>query len=359
LFLTKKKAISSIQEDYDLLNPEYNITVINYESIHKIKQTGWDVVVCDEAHTLGAFPKPNKRARQVKEILTRSAPLVILLSGTPTPESYSQMFHQLYGIQGSPFKKFKNFYAFARVYVNVTQRKINSLFINDYSKGLQSIIDDVAPYKINYTQKMAGFKTETNEKILYVELEDKTKSLISRIKKDRVIEGKEELLLADTPAKLMTKVHQMCSGTVKFESGNSITLDYSKAKFIHNYFKNEKIAIFYKFTQEYKALKEIFNDKITNDLQEFQTTDKCIALQIVSGREGISLRQATSLVYYNIDFSATSYWQSRDRMTTKNRETNNIFWIFSQDGIEKDIYKAVVKKKDYTLSHFKRDLLDL
>jgi len=71
------------------------------------------------------------------------------------------------------------------------------------------------------------------------------------------------------------------------------------------------------------------------------------------------LKEASSLVYYNIDFSATSYWQSRDRMTTKNRETNNIFWIFSRDGIEKDIYKAVVKKKDYTLAHFKRDLLDL
>ena len=46
-------------------------------------------------------------------------------------------------------------------------------------------------------------------------------------------------------------------------------------------------------------------------------------------------------------------------MTTKNRTHNNIFWIFSKDGIENDIYKAVVKKKDYTLSHFKRDLLDL
>jgi len=359
LFLTKKKAISSIEDDYALLDPEYNIKVINYESIHKIPPTKWDVVVCDEAHTLGAFPKPNKRAKQVKEILNRCDPFVILLSGTPTPESYSQMYHQLYGIKKNPFRRFKNFYAFAREYVKVTQRKINSLFINDYSKGLQSIIDEVAPYKINYTQKLAGFKTETNEKILYVELEEKTKSLISRIKRDRVIEGQEELLLADTPAKLMTKVHQMCSGTVKFESGNSVTLDLSKAKFIHNYFKDQKIAIFYKFTQEYKALKEIFNDNITNDLEEFKTTDKCIALQIVSGREGISLKEASSLVYYNIDFSATSYWQSRDRMTTKNRETNNIFWIFSKDGIEKDIYKAVVKKKDYTLAHFKRDLLDL
>lgn len=359
LFLTKKKAISSIEDDYALLNPEYNITVINYESIHKIPQTKWDVVVCDEAHTLGAFPKPNKRAKQVKEILKRSNPFVILLSGTPTPESYSQMYHQLYGIKNSPFKRFKNFYAFAREYVKVTQRKINSLYINDYSKGLQSIIDEVAPYKINYTQKLAGFKTETNEKILYVELEEKTKSLISRIKRDRVIEGQEELLLADTPAKLMTKVHQMCSGTVKFESGNSVTLDYSKAKFIHKYFEGKKIAIFYKFTQEYKTLKEIFNDNLTNDLEEFKSTDKCIALQIVSGREGISLKEASCLVYYNIDFSATSYWQSRDRMTTKNRETNNIFWIFSKDGIENDIYKAVVKKKDYTLAHFKRDLLDL
>ena len=359
LFLTKKKAISSIEQDYKLLNPHYNITVINYESFHKVKLTGWSLVVCDEAHTLGAFPKPNKRAKQVKEILVRSKPYVILLSGTPTPESYSQMYHQLYGIPTSPFSKFKNFYAFAKKYVLVKQRKINGMFINDYSKGLKSILDDISPFKINYTQKSAGFKTETNEKILYVELSRITKGLITRIKKDRVIEGDGELLLADTPAKLMTKVHQLCSGTVKFESGNAMTIDFTKAKFIKKYFKNKKIAIFYKFTQEYKALKEIYKDQITNDLEEFKYTDKCIALQIVSGREGISLKEASCLVYYNIDFSATSYWQSRDRMTTKNRTHNNIFWIFSKDGIENDIYKAVVKKKDYTLSHFKRDLLDL
>ena len=79
----------------------------------------------------------------------------------------------------------------------------------------------------------------------------------------------------------------------------------------------------------------------------------------MSGREGISLRQADCLVYYNIDFSATSYWQSRDRMTTKDRIKNEVYWIFSQGGIEDQIYKAVVNKKDYTLNHFKKDLLNL
>ena len=86
---------------------------------------------------------------------------------------------------------------------------------------------------------------------------------------------------------------------------------------------------------------------------------KSIALQIVSGREGISLKNAQALVYYNIDFSATSYWQSRDRMTTKDRLYNKIYWIFSEGGIENDIYKSVINKKDYTLNHFKKDLLNL
>ena len=155
--------------------------------------------------------------------------------------------------------------------------------------------------------------------------------------------------------KLMMKLHQIYSGTVKFESGKAMTLDKSKAMFIRERFKGKKIGVFYKFKQELEVLKEVFGDDLTTDLGVFQDTPKHIALQIVSGREGISLRQADCLVYMNIDFSATSYWQSRDRMTTKERVKSDIYWIFSEGGIEHDIYKAVTKKKDYTLKHFKRD----
>jgi hypothetical protein len=138
-----------------------------------------------------------------------------------------------------------------------------------------------------------------------------------------------------------------------------MVIDLSKAKFIKERFKYQKIGIFYKFKEELTALQEVFGDKLTTELSVFEDTDKHIALQIVSGREGISLKKADCLVYYNIDFSATSYWQSRDRMTTKDRLENKIYWIFSNGGIEDMVYKAVSKKKDYTLSHFKRDLLIL
>ena len=360
LFVTKKKAISSIENDYNKLKPPYNLTCINYESLHKV--TGkFDLIVLDEAHSMGALPKPSKRAKLVKELVILNDPYVILMSGTPTPESFSQMYHQVYVCPQNPFNTYKNFYSFARDYVNVFQKTINSYPVNVYLDGKQSILDKMKPYMISYTQKEAGFKVQTKEEVLKVKMKDVTYDLIKRLKKDLVIEGQktDEVILADTAVKLMSKIHQLYSGTVKFESGKSQVIDLSKAEFIRTNFKNKKLGIFYKFTAEYKALKDVYGDDLTCDLEEFKRSDKTIALQIVSGREGISLKEADCLVYYNIDFSALSYWQSRDRMTTKDSKQNDVYWIFSEGGIESKIYKAVSKKKDYTLRHFRKDLLSL
>jgi len=359
LFLTKKKAISTIESDYAMLNPKYRLTVMNYESIHKLPQDMWDLIVCDESHSMGAFPKPSKRAKQVRELIAKNNPYVILMSGTPTPESFSQMYHQVYGIPSNPFKKYKNFYRFCDDYVVITEKKINGFRIRDYSNGKQSIIDMMKKYTISYSQKEAGFKVNTREHKLYVKMDDVTYKVANKLKKDLVVEGKDEVILGDTSVKLMTKLHQIYSGTVKFESGNSKILDLSKAGFIHDNFGDVKVGIFYKFKEEYNALKEVYGDNLCTELDEFNTTDKTIALQIQSGREGISLRKAEALVYYNIDFSATSYWQSRDRMTTKDRLESDVYWIFAEGGIEDRIYKAVSNKKDYTLKHFKKDLLTL
>ena len=359
LFITKKRAIGSIVRDFDLLKPRFEIEIINYESLHKVDQKGWDAVVCDEAHSMGAFPKPSKRARQVKTLLLRNNAFVILLSGTPTPESFSQIYHQVYGIPLNPFSEYTTFYKFARKFVNVTQRKINGFMINDYTKAKENVIDEMKPFMISYTQQEAGFETTIEEKVLLIEAPEAIHHMCNKLKKDLVVEGRQDVILADTSVKLMQKLHQMYSGTVKFESGASMVLDTFKAEFIKDYFKNKKIAIFYKFKEEYNALKQVFGDSICNTLDDFNNTKKNIALQIVSGREGISLKEADFLVYYNIDFSATSYWQSRDRMTTKDRLKNNVYWVFTNKGIEPDIYKSVKKKKDYTLKHFKRDLLTL
>lgn len=353
LFLTKKKVIDEILNNYKAMNYQFSIIVINNESVHTISPRGSDLIISDEHHRNAAFPKPSKVTKYIKQYFGHLP--MIFLSGTPTPESYSQIYHQFWVSNYSPFKE-ENFYRWANTYVNKGVKYTSYGQAIDYSKAKQEIIKPIIDrYMITFTQKEAGFETEVNENVLHVEMNPKIYELAKRLRKDRVIEGKAEVILADTGVKLMSKLHQLYSGTCKFESGNAATLDLTKALFIANHFKGVKIAIFYKFKQEYEALKEVFGELLTTDLEVFNSTDKCIALQIVSGREGISLKAAKYLVYYNIDFSAVSYQQSKDRLTTMDRKENDIYWVFSKGGIEEKIYKCVMSKKDFTLSYFRKE----
>jgi hypothetical protein len=299
LFLTKKKAISSIEDDYKNFGYTFNLTIINDESMHKLDGK-YDLVVHDEHHRFGSFPKPSKGAKEFKKRYSNLP--MIFLSGTPHPESFSQIYHQFWVSDYSPFPQ-ANFYKWAREFVNITEKNFGYGNIKDYSNANYDLIKPIIDqYLITFTQKEAGFTTNVQEHVLNVDMKPLTYNLCNTLKKDLVIRGKHQNIIADTAVKLMQKLHQMYSGTIKFEDGSSTTLDNSKALFIQEHFKGKKIAIYYKFIAELNLLKEIFGDNLTTDLDEFNSTDKNIALQFVSGREGISLKNADVLVAYNIDF---------------------------------------------------------
>ena len=128
LFVTKKKAIGSIVDDYNKLKPRFKLEVINYESLHKVEGK-FDGVVFDEAHNMAKFPKPSKRAKEAKLIVKKNNPFIILMSGTPTPESYSQMYHQVYMCPNNPFNYYTNFYKFSKDYVDVFEKRIKNFLI--------------------------------------------------------------------------------------------------------------------------------------------------------------------------------------------------------------------------------------
>jgi len=356
LFITKIKAFSSIQDDYNDFNYKFDITVINRESLHKIERNDFDVVIIDEVHGYASYPKPSKFHKDIK-LRFGNLPM-ILLSGTPTPESYSQYYHIFNLSNHTPFKH-ANFYKWANDYVDIKLKYLGYAQVKDYSNARKKDFWHIIRYYIlTFTQAEAGFTTSVNEMVLECEMKPITYAIIDKLKKDLVVTssttGKQ--IIADTGVKLQQKIHQLSSGTVKFEDGTIQVIDDSKAQFIKDKFVGVKIAIFYNFIAEFEMLKQVFGaENLTNDLEEFNTTNKNIALQIVSGREGISLKAADHLVFFNIAFSAVSYFQAKDRLTTMERKENTIFWVFSKGGIEEKIYKSVQNKKDYTLSCFRKD----
>lgn len=359
LFVTKKKAISSIEADIAAHGANLDIMVINYESVHKVVLQDCDVVILDEAHSIKSYPKPSGRYKSIKFML-ESWPYVrvILMSGTPCPESYSDLYHQFaVSPHHNPFVDHKNFYKWAKDYVNVKQLHLGHGTVNDYSDAdREKVMAVLDPYFITYTQEQAGFEQTVNEKVLTVEMKPSTYNLCKQLKRDLVIEGREHNIVADTGVKLMQKLHQMYSGTIKFECGVRQVIDNSKAVFIKEKFEGKKIAIFYKFIAELEMLKEAFPNWTSDPMQFNESDDLTFLGQIQSSREGINLSSADCLIFFNIDFAAVSYFQAKDRLTSKDRTKENVvYWIFSEGGIEEQIYNSVIAKKDYTLSIFRRD----
>lgn len=353
LLVTKLKAIPSIKADYVLLSPRFTLEVVNYESAHKV--TGhYDLVILDEAHSLGAFPKPSKRARAVKA-LCKGQP-IIFLSGTPSPESFSQLYHQFWVSSFSPWRLFTTFYKWAKIYVNVHPKRVNGFELNDYSEARKDKIDDdVRHLFIDYTQEEAGFRAEMTETQLTVMMTSKTQLRIERLKRDRVLQVEGRDILGDTPAKLLTKLHQLSSGTVITEEGEHMVLDVSKAKYIQNKFRNKKIAIFYTYQSEAELLKHSF-PWWTDSPEEFQRTGKEVVFlgQVRSAREGVRLDKAEALIFYNLEYSYLSYEQGRNRLMSKERKgPARVYFLCSHCGIEADILEAVHGKSDFTYAWFK------
>ena len=355
LFVTKLKAISSIVSDFQKLGYAYNLEMINYESIHKVKRKDYDLIIVDEAHRLGGYPKKPKSLVQLKKL---KCDYHILLSGTPCPESWSQIYHQLAASKFSPFNNYTTFYKWAKEYVNVKKKFIaHGMQVNDYSEAyIELIKQKTQDIILTKTQAEAGFKSTITDKILTVKMKPITYQIANRLLKDNIVEGKSGVILADTGVKLQQKLHQIYSGTVKLEDGSSIILDTTKAEYIKERFKGKIIGIFYKYKEEYNLIKEIFGDEITNDIQEHKEKNISICGQLQSIREGVNLSVCSALVFLNIDFSNVSYRQARDRMNGLDRLKNDVYFLFADGGIESKIYRTVtVDKKKYDINAFKSD----
>ena len=144
------------------------------------------------------------------------------------------------------------------------------------------------------------------------------------------------------------------SGTIIFTDKSSMILDPFKAIFIKDFFNGAQIVLFYCFKAELDLLIQVFgSDLLTTDLKEFNETDKSIALQVVSGREGINLSKAAAIAYFNISFSAVSYWQSRDRLTTFDKKSVDVYFFFAKNSIDYYVYNAVSRKKKFTSNLYK------
>lgn len=361
LFITTRKAYPGVVADHALLDPAYEFTVTTHGMAKKFLNYNPDVVIVDETHRMGAFPKVGKTWSTIRRICDGRR--VMMLSGTPSPESYSQLYHQLALSSFSPLARYQNFYRFADDFVDKYEIQINGMDITQYDRcDGRKLWPHIKHLFVTYSQKQAGFKSEVVEKFLRVPMSKDAVDIFRRLKRDRIfIAPNGQAAVCNGGAQMMNKLWQISSGTLIFDETvegkidpDGVVIDTSKASFIREFFFGRKIVIFYKFKAEQRMLKLFFPNS-TDDFHKFnESTNLTGLVQIQSGSEGTNWRTAEALVYYNMDFSAKVYLQSIMRSQDYTRETPaEAYFVFSEHGIEEFIYKAVSNKQDFTYGWYR------
>ena len=148
LIITKKKALGGWHETLEKFTHTKDYTVTNYHQSHKLDTRAFDLVLLDESHNyISAFPKVGGIQRNLRPLMANKP--LIYVSATPHAQGLPMLFHQFQLSSWSPWKKYKNFYQWFRVYGKVYQIRINGMPANQYDRcHEEKILADVPLIRI-------------------------------------------------------------------------------------------------------------------------------------------------------------------------------------------------------------------
>ncbi len=330
LILTKKAAIAGIEAQILGFRAKKLYTVTNYQSIHKLPHTNYDVIILDEFHqALCAYPKPSETSKAVRQICEGKP--IIFVSATPFAESYAQSFWSLNLSDYSPFKDYKNFYAWHKVFGIDTEIRISGRAIKQYNYIKDAEVKAiVAPYVLKISRLDVGFEHEPDDRLHIVELNNQTISRMKQLKADKMLEFVDlEPYIADSSMGMANALYQLSGGGLTMSDGYKETstekIDYIKANFDDN-----DTAIMCHYVGEQNRLKQYFKNVFSS------TADA----------EGVDLSHFKHLVVYSMSFSASKYIQRRCRQCNINRkEPITVHFLIADYGIDEHIYSTVATKK--------------
>ncbi len=363
LFVTKAKAISSVEKDFKLCGFNFNLSTVSHAGLHKAKDQ-YDCIIIDEAHAFGSFTQGKQSKRSIQlEGLAKSKD-VIYLSGTPSPEDYLQVYHQFKISSYSPFEE-PTFWEFIKNYGTIEQVYQRGRTVNIFNNTKpQLILDKIKPLMVCYSREDAGFEESAGleEHEEFVTMKEQTSNYLYWLENDGYISDLQghHLEPKDKNGRL-TKAVQIASGTVKTDTGESLTIDNSKALRIKQIAGDKRIIIFYSYKQELNMLKEVF-PFYTLSADEFQD-GKCPVMlaQIVSQREGVDMSAADLLFFLTVPFSSVSMQQGIARILNKKRTKKAIvYWMLNKPtsyltSIGHIALKCVRSKQKFTATYFENN----
>lgn len=369
LIVTPKNAIASILADaFRFIGEGWSdwLTVVNRESLHKVVVPSGDflVVVTDESHRDGAFPKPSQSLKLLIGIKRRYS---ILMSGTPSVETGAQLFHQFWQTGRGPWAAYRSFYKWHVDWgIPAEIRIAGGQVVKDYSQVRPEVVSTVGKYCVTLTQENAGFKYFAEVKPVFVEDPDLLK-WCKQFEVDGIATVASHVVLGENPAALLQKMHMVLGGTLIDENGESFRHSIgssAKARMLTSKLSRDRqyfVSTAYIEEREFLAWSlRGAGFVVTTEYEEFleykKTGGPCVFVGSgISYAEGIDLSWMTGChIIYSLNFSGAKYLQLLERQNKFDRDRPiHVYVLMVKGSVDELVFRAVSEKRNFNASFYK------
>lgn len=366
------------------LAESHDIYVANYETLKylydDICNKQFDMLFVDESSKMKNPKSQITRAllsfagihfRGSKFKTHNTIPLRYCLSGTPAPNNESEYWAQIKLIAGQGNNGFNdNFYAFRNKYFYSIPLGMTGQKIFKFRESMrQEFMDAMKPYCHIVRKEDALDLPEQIHEIRKVYLSREEQKAYDTLKRELVLEFKDESILAKTALVEVMKLRQLTSG---FAYGNNGIHQTGKSKFnelkdLLDEIGNHQVIIWCNFRYEISILfKELTNsdalwsgsidrDKTIRDFKAGRI--KYLIANPQSAAHGLTFTNCRYAVYFSMNHSYELQKQSQDRIHRigQNQKTT-YYYLIADKTVDEPIFKAVQNKaslSNATLNYLK------
>lgn len=326
------------------------IGIINYELAWRRKellQLEDFTLMLDESSLI-----QNRKAKQSKFILRLDPANVILLSGTPTSGKYENLWTQIHLLGWEISEDTYN-----AQYVNWKRQEIGW----GLNSKIVHIVDKKEPYKnvdrLKSKMRQYGAVFMKTEEVLELpeqvitEIEVNISKEYRKFQLSSIVNIDGVDLVGDTELTKRLYSRQLCG-------------QYSKDKL--EAFRdllqstNDRIIVFYNFTDELKAMIPIAHELnkpfgiVNGERKELEPydmeSDSITFVQYQAGAMGLNLQKANKVIYFTLpDGRQDLFDQSKKRIHRIGQKKTCFYYILlCRNSIEEDILKTLDIRKEYT-----------
>jgi len=350
---TQRKNALATDADVYIINRENTQWLVEFYG-HKWP---FDVVVLDESSSFKNHKA--KRFKALKAVRPRIS-RIIELTGTPSPHGLTDLWAQLYLLDGGQ-RLGRTISVYRDMFFVPDKRNRSTIFTYALKDGAeQAIYQLIGDICVSMKSKDYLDLPELIYEDIPVKLDDKAKQAYEQMERDCLLEMGDEVITAGSAGVLTGKLLQLCNGAIYDENGSAVHVHDCKIEAFMETLEQlngQHALVFYNFQHDRERLLaalensglrvRVYRDNRDKDDWNAGQIDILLAHPASCGY-GLNLQEGGHhVIWFGLTWALEEYQQANKRLHRQGQEHPVIIHhLVTQGGVDEDVIRSLERKDE-------------